>query len=271
MNIPRVPFDYHHYVQKLDTVLRRLVQGALLCFLCLLCLISLTVYRGLRANGVNQIGYTFDNFNRGARELNEAAKELRLTSTTVNQNSQDELNQAKAAFAAVGGAAGSLGKMVQHTDVMLNGACVIGLPADDAGDRVCIPGVLPTLTDAIGEQRRGLAALETKAGAAIDAQSAAFADLQKRAAAAVDALQPSLQNFAAASLTLSNGLADTLPHITATSAHVESATGHIDGAAGDVQAFIHRETAPVRGTWNIIKSFLQQFAGPAAQVATAAK
>ena len=37
----------------------------------------------------------------------------------------------------------------------------------------------------------------------------------------------------------------------------------------DFHAFVHRETAPVRGTWNILKSIFTSFAGPSAQVATA--
>ena len=61
------------------------------------------------------------------------------------------------------------------------------------------------------------------------------------------------------------------PGIHATFLNIASGTAHLDASAADVQTFIHRETTPVRGTWNVIKAFLQEFAGPAAQVATAAK
>ena len=47
--------------------------------------------------------------------------------------------------------------------------------------------------------------------------------------------------------------------------------GNLDATSSDIHAFVHRETTPVRGTWNLIKNFLMEFAGPAAQVATAAK
>ena len=39
----------------------------------------------------------------------------------------------------------------------------------------------------------------------------------------------------------------------------------------DTAAFVHRELAPARGTWNVVKAFLREFAGPAAEVATAVK
>jgi len=42
-------------------------------------------------------------------------------------------------------------------------------------------------------------------------------------------------------------------------------------ASADIKVWVHRETTPVRGTWNIVKAFLREFAGPAAQVAAAAK
>jgi hypothetical protein len=54
-------------------------------------------------------------------------------------------------------------------------------------------------------------------------------------------------------------------------AHVDGVAGNLDATSGDIHAFVHRETTPVRGTWNVIKSFLEEFAGPAAQVATAVK
>jgi hypothetical protein len=57
----------------------------------------------------------------------------------------------------------------------------------------------------------------------------------------------------------------------ASAAHLSEASAHLNDASADVAAWIHRETTPVRGTWNVVKSFLRSFAGPAAQVATAAR
>lgn len=48
-------------------------------------------------------------------------------------------------------------------------------------------------------------------------------------------------------------------------------SGNLEAATKDVADFVHRETTPVRGTWNIIKAFLKTFAGPLAQTATAIK
>jgi hypothetical protein len=45
----------------------------------------------------------------------------------------------------------------------------------------------------------------------------------------------------------------------------------IDLTLHDVQAFAHRELSPIRGTWNVLKGILMEFAGPAAEVATAIK
>lgn len=61
---------------------------------------------------------------------------------------------------------------------------------------------------------------------------------------------------------------DSFAQITANGARTSA---NLDATSADVRAFIHRETTPVRGTWNVIKSFLRDFAGPAAQVGTAVK
>ena len=51
----------------------------------------------------------------------------------------------------------------------------------------------------------------------------------------------------------------------------EQTTANLADTTKDIKDYVHRETAPVRGTWNVLKSFLREFAGPAAQVATAVK
>lgn len=49
------------------------------------------------------------------------------------------------------------------------------------------------------------------------------------------------------------------------------ATANLAATTADIRAFVHRETAPVRGTWHVIKDFLFSVAGPAASVATSLK
>lgn len=61
------------------------------------------------------------------------------------------------------------------------------------------------------------------------------------------------------------------PAIHQTLAHVDGMAGNLDATSADISAFVHRETTPVRGTWNVVKAFLREFAGPAAQVTTAIK
>lgn len=56
----------------------------------------------------------------------------------------------------------------------------------------------------------------------------------------------------------------------ATQATEESAE-NVDATTRDFAAWVHRETAPVRGTWNVLKEILFEIAGPAASVASAVK
>jgi len=97
-----------------------------------------------------------------------------------------------------------------------------------------------------GEQKSSLSNLENTASASFMQMGALSNTVEKQ-------LTPVLASFAQAS------------------ANAADTTASMDASAHDVQAFIHRETTPVRGTWNVIKSFLREFAGPAAQVATATK
>jgi hypothetical protein len=93
-----------------------------------------------------------------------------------------------------------------------------------------------------------------------------------------DTIQPTLvdiqrtaANSAASSQTLSSGLLQTMPQIESTAENTAKTTAHIEGTTKDVQDFAHRELAPVKGTWNAIKAFLFEIAGPAASVATSLK
>jgi ABC-type transporter Mla subunit MlaD len=85
----------------------------------------------------------------------------------------------------------------------------------------------------------------------------------------IDALRPMIDNGIRATAAAATAMSDPAIHETLT--HVDGVSGNLDTTSADIQAFVHRETTPVRGTWNVVKKFLQEFAGPAAQVATATK
>jgi hypothetical protein len=92
----------------------------------------------------------------------------------------------------------------------------------------------------------------------------------------IDSLRPAIDNSikataAAADAMSDPGIHETMTFAAGSAANFQSMTA--DGAkiTNDTAAFIHRETAPVRGTWNVLKKFLFEIAGPAASVATAVK
>jgi hypothetical protein len=125
--------------------------------------------------------------------------------------------------------------------------------------------------------------LVPRVSASLDASTAlertateSVADTTARLDATIDALRPAIANLvqtsagaSAAMEAAGKDLSD--PAIHETLAHVDGTAGNVDAASRDIAAFVHRETTPARGTWNVIKSFLREFAGPAAQVATAVK
>ena len=157
-------------------------------------------------------------------------------------------NQAAASLAQASAAANTL---IAHTDAQLNGAS----------------GVLPALRDTIEHQDEGFSALELQAGKNL-------ADLDT----AEKSIFPALANFNQASLELAEQLPPILADVKSTTgstvtiaANTADTTHQLDLASQDFQAWLHRELAPVRGTWNLIKGSLMEFLGPAAQVATAAR
>lgn len=92
----------------------------------------------------------------------------------------------------------------------------------------------------------------------------------------IDALRPAIDNSINATAAAANAMADpaiheSLTHAAGASANFEGMSADGKKITGDTAAFIHRETAPVTGTWNLIKKFLFEIAGPAAAVATAVK
>lgn len=93
---------------------------------------------------------------------------------------------------------------------------------------------------------------------------------------AINSTQPAIANATQATQNAANLLGDpNLRAVTANASVIAQNTAdtsrQIDLTAHDVQAFVHRETTPVRGTWNVIKAFLMQVAGPASSVAMAVK
>jgi hypothetical protein len=132
---------------------------------------------------------------------------------------------------------------------------------DHSVNDILVPRVSASL-DASSDLQRTAAASITGTTARIDAT---IADLRP----AIDAGIAATQSAAAAMDAAGKDLSD--PAIHETLAHLDGVATNAEAASADVAAFIRRETTPVRGTWNVIRKFLQEFAGPAAQVATAAK
>lgn len=121
--------------------------------------------------------------------------------------------------------------------------------------------------------------LATSLDASVTLQESAMKDLSDaigKVDVTIDALRPAIDGGIAATQAASaameaagKNMAD--PAIHETLAHVDGVAGNLDATSGDIRTFVHRETTPVRGTWNVIKAFLRDFAGPAAQVATSVK
>jgi ABC-type transporter Mla subunit MlaD len=88
-----------------------------------------------------------------------------------------------------------------------------------------------------------------------------------------EALKPTLKNLADASLDLSRGAADFatqapvfLSQLVESSKNTTTTTQNVADTTGDIKAFVHRETAPVRGVWNQFKEVVKTF-GPTAVAA----
>jgi hypothetical protein len=117
--------------------------------------------------------------------------------------------------------------------------------------------------------------LAPRLGRSLDATT----DLSRTAAAnlarTMEELQPTLSNLgrasaaaAVASEEASKIIAD--PHIRETLANLEETSAfakatadasaqtmqHVEGSTRDIQAYVHRETAPARGTWNLFRELL---------------
>ena len=85
----------------------------------------------------------------------------------------------------------------------------------------------------------------------------------------IDDLRPIIDNGIKATAAAAVSMSD--PAIHETLAHVDGVSGNLDATSADIRKIADAWAAPIKGTWNHLKAFLVTFAGPAAQVATAAK
>jgi hypothetical protein len=118
--------------------------------------------------------------------------------------------------------------------------------------------LLPALASAVEDQDAQLSGLEQQTGKSL---AALQADEER--------LAPVLEQAAVAMKNAADRTGD--PALAEVAANLSDASKSMKDSAADVASFIHRETTPVRGTWNAIKTFLRDFAGPAGAIATAAK
>jgi hypothetical protein len=144
-------------------------------------------------------------------------------------------------------------KLIGRTDINLNG----GL---DPITKQRVAGGLPSLAAALESTN----ALASRAALDIDTTSGR--------------MQPILADLGAGATAFAQKTPEILQHVddstaqlVITSQNVAGATDDVHATTHDIAAYVHRETTPIRGTLNLIKSFLVTFAGPAAQVATAVK
>jgi len=104
-----------------------------------------------------------------------------------------------------------------------------------------------------------------------DTASLSLTKVGDSAASLAVQVQPILQNASKATLLASNGLSEALPSLQATVKSTAQTAANVESTTNDVRDFAHRELAPVKGTFNIIKNFLFELAAPLANVATAVK
>lgn len=124
--------------------------------------------------------------------------------------------------------------------------------------------LLSTANSSLGPLVRSWSAFGDAAGTSASEMGASFASLASQA-------QPILKNASEATRLASNGLSESLPDLQATVKSTAATATNVEATTKDVRDFAHRELAPVKGTFNIIKNFLLQFAAPIATVVTSAK
>jgi chromosome segregation ATPase len=224
--------------------LRALRDSVAILVLILLALVCWDVHRAI-GPAAAKLDNEIDEAHRATLEIGLTAENLRKATAAWQQASQSQIAatsqvtaQLNANLAQLHQSVGQLNvtfadlqELVQHTDASLNGE----------------HGVLPELAQ---EEIQLEGATNALQNTLLNANNAAF-------------------NLAL--LTSDSNLKKTLDGLAQTSANAAATTAHLDATAGDIEAFVHRETTPVRGAWNTIKAFLTSFAGPAAEIATSIK
>jgi hypothetical protein len=219
---------------------------AAVCFvlfvLACLVLFAIALYRLDRAT--KELEPTIVDMRRTVLVVGGAATNLEKTLALERQAASAQIAQAQQAARSLSAAGAAANDLLRHTDAELNG------PA----------GVLPALRSAVAIQSHDIASLELTLQTNLQ-------DLDN----AENALTPALRHFNDSAAALADGLPPILHNVNTTTVNVAGTTAELQASAHDVRVYLDRELAPVRGTWNLIKSFLVTFAGPAAQVATAVK
>jgi len=183
-----------------------------------------------------------------ATDIEKALKQEREASTAQIQATAQLQGKANAA-------ADNLAKLVQHTDDSLNGT----------------KGVLPVLSGAIAEQNVNMTKISVRAEAAIDTLDVTVADLQPVLAAAATAAQNG------ADLSGDPAIKQALQRLDDAIAQSNDVLQHLDAiaASGDRDAaMLETRLREALKPASLAKTIFMRtlgLAGPAAQVATAAK
>ena len=120
-------------------------------------------------------------------------------------------------------------------------------------------------------QGRSLESLEGQGTALLSHTDAQISNMSDAILPVAYNLQETTQNAASSTAALNSAILRIAPDIESTSRSTAQTATNVQDTTADVKSFVHRETTPVRGTWNVIKSFLFEIAGPAASVATSVK
>jgi len=232
-----------------NTFLRQLyAAGVVVAILFVIAIAAILVLVGIALyrldQGARELAPTLTDARRTILVLGGAATNLEKTLALERQAASSQIAIGQQAAESLKRATAAAELLMRSTNEQLNGN----------------EGLLPAATEALVEQTASITILETQARQNLEHLD----DIEKD-------IPPAIANFSRASASLADSLPPILDNVNVTSAHVAGTTESLEASAHDIQAFIHRETAPVRGTWNVIKEFLVTFAGPAAQVATAAK
>lgn len=214
---------------------RAILHGGICLALILLLGETTLLVRDLRVKTLPQI-------TQAATDLDRTTVVLGATTTNFEKASRQWESASNAQIAYFSGVA-------TRTNAVLD---KLGIVADSANSILLA-------------QQASLGTLEAQ----VMQNSQSLNDLEKQA-------MPVIQNLAATTSTLNSQLANpdipaTLHQIQIASENTAQTSANMQAATKDIASFVHRETAPVKGTWNVIKAFLREFAGPAADVTTAIK